>query len=785
MIGGWGEFNRGTLLLLGDWGSGWLALFVIAALGVLAFTWLDLRDLRARRRAVLLGLRAMVLATGIFVALEPALELQHVQVVPNHIGVIVDTSRSQTLPSTRSRTRADVTLDAVRALESLSDEVGDEHRVHFVPLRDPPASARVEPGALRDAGSDAFETDGSALLETLRAFADEVGARDVGGFVILSDGIDTGELGERVRRGDPLDAETGAWLSALGAPVHTLATGNPGGLLDVAVRRVLRDDFAFVRNAVEVTAELRGLGLAGQTVEVTLYRDGQPLQTRAATFDGDTADARVTFSFVPERTGKEIYSVRVPPIEGEALTRNNDQWFVINVIRDRIRVLQVVGRPSWDVRFLRQFLTGNPNVDLISFFILRTTDDLRRTTNRDLSLIPFPTQELFEEQLGSFDVVVFQNFDYGPYEMARYLPRVREYVENGGGLLMLGGDLSFGSGGYAGTAVADVLPVRLPSTTAPVQNIDRAAFQPTLTEAGRRHPITRLVFGNDANDGLWESLPEMPGSNIVLGPSEGATVLASHPSRRTDEGPMPVLAIRDVGEGRSMALTVDGSWKWSFEALRTSADADPYASFYNAAIRWLIRDPELRLVRVELDQEEVPPGQPLSGTLQVFQPDYAPAEGATGILRFSRTPLASIQEPDASASAETFEVRFTTDARGRAPISFVPDAEGAWEVEAIVDAEDDAQTGLEDRDVFLSIESTVEFRDIEPRPELLRALSDATHGRHVKDAGRLRGLRFAPPRVEEVDRREVIQLWNAPWLFALLAALLALEWTLRRRWGRL
>ena len=784
MIGGWGEFNRGELLLLGDWGSGWLVLFALAALFVLAFTWLDLRDLRRAPRFTLLSLRAGAIALGTFIALEPALELQHVQVVPNHIGVLVDTSRSQTLPASPSRSRAEVTLDALRAVDAIERDSEGTHRVHVRALGGTEPPRATDADTLRADDAEAFGEDGTALLEGMRAFADEVGERDVAGFVLLTDGIDTGALGDRVRRGDPLDAETLEWLATLDAPVHTLHTGGDKGLVDVAVRRVLRDDFAFVRNAVEVSAELRGLGLAGRTVEVTLLRDGQALQTRAVTFQSEADDAQVTFRFVPERIGKEIYAVKATTLEGEAITRNNERWFVVNVIRDRIRVLQVVGRPSWDVRFLRQFLTGNPNVDLISFFILRTADDLRRTSNQELSLIPFPTNELFEEQLGSFDAVVFQNFDYGPYDMARYLPEVRDYVEGGGGLLMLGGDLSFGAGGYAGTAVADVLPVRLPPTAAPAQNIDPAPFRPALSEAGARHPITRLAFGGEANDALWRALPELPGTNIVLGPAEGATVLAEHPTRRGQDGEaMPVLAIREVGEGRSMALTVDSSWKWSFEALRGGADADPYASFYNASIRWLIRDPELRLVRVELDQEEVPPGETLSGTLQVFEADYAPAEGATGALRFRRTALDALGEPD--ADVETIETRFVTDARGRAPIAFTPEREGAWEVEAVVDVEGEPAEGLRDEDVFLSVESMVEYRDIEPRPELLRALSEATQGRSVDSPGRLSGARFAPPRVAEVDRREVIQLWNAPWLFALLALLLALEWSLRRRWGRL
>jgi hypothetical protein len=99
---------------------------------------------------------------------------------------------------------------------------------------------------------------------------------------------------------------------------------------------------------------------------------------------------------------------------------------VVRVIRDKIRVLQVAGAPSWDVRALRAMLEENPNVDLISFFILRTQDDIALVPNDEMSLIPFPTRELFEEQLPSFDVIVLQNFEFLPYGIGDYLDNIRE-----------------------------------------------------------------------------------------------------------------------------------------------------------------------------------------------------------------------------------------------------------------------------------------------------------------------------------------------------------------------
>ena len=151
------------------------------------------------------------------------------------------------------------------------------------------------------------------------------------------------------------------------------------------------------------------------------------------------------------------------------------------MIRDRVRVLHLSGRPSWDERFLRAMLRRDPNVDLVSFFILRTETDEQPWNRNDLSLIPFPTYEIFEEQLRSFDLVIFQNFNYAPYGVEPFLPNVRDYVEGGGALAMVGGDLSFASGGYGATALRDVLPVELPPTP------------PTMTGAGDARSDDRHV----------------------------------------------------------------------------------------------------------------------------------------------------------------------------------------------------------------------------------------------------------------------------------------------------
>src|SRR4029079_12429237 len=125
---------------------------------------------------------------------------------------------------------------------------------------------------------------------------------------------------------------------------------------------------------------------------------------------------------------------------------NNTRAFVLTVIRDKLRVLQDAGRPTWDARALRALMKSDPHVDLISFFILRTPDDLQLVPSNELSLIPFPTEELFAQELGSFDVIILQTFEHQKYGIRPYLENIRAYVENGGGLAMVGGDLAFSAG---------------------------------------------------------------------------------------------------------------------------------------------------------------------------------------------------------------------------------------------------------------------------------------------------------------------------------------------------
>ena len=150
-----------------------------------------------------------------------------------------------------------------------------------------------------------------------------------------------------------------------------------------------------------------------------------------------------------------------PLQDGEQIVDNNRAELPIEAVRDKIRVLLVTGYPSWSYRFLRGALKGDPSLDVVSFIILRTAADAVDVPQQDLSLIPFPTQKIFLEELPNFDLLVFDNFASQPYLPSTYLDKIEEFVRRGGGFWMLGGPLSYLGGRYQQSPIAPMLPVEL------------------------------------------------------------------------------------------------------------------------------------------------------------------------------------------------------------------------------------------------------------------------------------------------------------------------------------
>ena len=743
--------------------------------------WLSFRGFRSEpagfRRAALLGFRLLAALLVMTLLLEPGIELRAESRVRARIAMLLDTSRSMRFPaSPGGPSRAEEMVRWVNAHKADLGQLAARFQVDVYGF-----DKELQPldvSRLATAGDSLAQGPSTDILAALTgAAAAGTGGRPLAGLFIASDGADNAELAEGVT-----PAATSE-LRKLSAPVFALPLGAQA-LKDLAVDRVAVDDFAFVRNQVTVDVILTARGFGATDVPVVLKREGQVVAQKTVHITGDQARYEVKLSFVPDRTGKFAFTVSVPVYEGEALAQNNQRSFVLKVIRDRVRVLLVVGRPSWDVRFLRQLLKKDPNVDLISFFILRTPGDDPHSSQDELSLIPFPTQEIFQEQLKTFDLVIFQNFNHRPYRMSQYLDGIASYVREGGAFAMIGGDQSFSAGDYAGTPIEDILPVSLVALGG-LTAVDETPVQLKLTDAGRRHPMTELVAGASQNEQAWARLPRLPGLNTTGPLKGGAQVLLQSSENR------PVLVVGEAGRGRVLALLTDSSWYWSFLAAGQELGPRAYETFWHSAIRWLVRDPALTPMRVAAERPSFEPGtEPPSLDIQVRGSDYGAAAGAQVMVVVSSAED-PVPRPMGSATAA---------ADGSARIVLPPLGPGAYKATVYARrpggspvpspsaaarpaAEPSTSMIGEAEEAFVVAPSARELIEAAPRPDLLRAVAEATKGRLVDPGETLSGLPWRDPERVEVGQRTSKPLWDNWKVLAVLCAVVGLEWTLRRRWG--
>ncbi len=732
-------------------GTAVAVLLLVAFVGVV---WLSLRELRFepnRRRSLVLGaLRIATAAAALLLAVQPTWTGDRIQRAEGDLALLVDRSRSMSIAA-EGTTRAG---RAARLLGRWRDGSGaDAVGTHAFGTSVRPASlAELAEGF--DAADDETRI-GAAVGELLRA--DVQG--DLGAVVVLSDGAESA-------RGPSAEE-----LARHGVKVHAVAIGADEELCDDAIAEVQADAVAFVRQQARVRVVVRSLGGGGRPIPVSL-RLGEQLVREVVAEPDEHGEAAVEIPFVPDDLGRAVYRLSIPVAPEDAVPENNDRAFLVRVTRDKLRVLLVAGRPSWDERFLRAFLKRDPAIDLISFFILRTAADLTMASPDELALIPFPTDELFSEHLGSFDLVLFQNFEYGPYQMGGYLPRIRDYVRRGGGFAMIGGDLGFASGGYAETPLAQILPVEMPPTGTPeTRAVVPGSFTPRLASEMARHPLLELLPDPAANAQAWASLAPLEGANVITGLRGDGRALLSHPTERaTDGSPMPVLAVGTEGRGRALALATDTSWRWGITTGGRTGDPSAYERFWDRALRWLTRDPSLEPARITTDRERYGPGARVRVEALLRDERYEPlADRAVRIALVD----------DTGQEIASSDVRVDGQGGAHAVLDGPGHPGGYRAVARALDADEPlAEEG------FVVEAGGDELADPRPRPELLRRLAEATGGTFHDDPDEAPALAdFDSTRTRSLGTTRIAP-FASWWAFLIVVALFAAEWMVRRTWGR-
>jgi hypothetical protein len=404
-----------------------------------------------------------------------------------------------------------------------------------------------------EAGQSDGETDGTRLFTALGAALADVPPDRIAGAIMITDG--------RVHD-VPADA------SALGfaAPVHALITGSKNER-DRRVKLIAAPRFGIVGQTQTITYEVDDQGGGESTATVTVRRDGDVLETRSVRV-GVPQRAEIA---IPH-AGQNLVEIEASPLTGELTAVNNRAVVAIDGVRDKLRVLLVSGEPNAGERTWRNLLKSDASVDLVHFTILRPPEKQDGTPINELSLIAFPTRELFQQKIGEFQLIIFDRYARQGVLPMIYFDNIARYVRDGGAVLVAAGPDYASSTSLWRTPLDSILPAE------PDGTLTERGFRPRLTELGKRHPVTRDLEGSASEPPHWSQWFRVVDTRNPTG-----TAVMQGPDNE------PLLLLSRQGEGRVALLLSDHIWLWA----RGFEGGGPHLDLMRRLSHWLMKQPDL------------------------------------------------------------------------------------------------------------------------------------------------------------------------------------------------
>ncbi len=769
----------------------WIAgAVLLVSVGVLATGYLRSPAPRGIRIAGFL-LKLLAVLALLVCLLEPSWTGQRAKPGANQFAIVADNSEGLQIRDPGSdHPRSDDLRDLVTGKRS--GWIGDLE-ANFQ-LRRYQFDTRLE--ASRDFAELRFDGRATALASALHSLGERSKGQPLAGVLLLTDGIAT-------------DIETELPdLSGL-PPIYPVVIGADASPRDLAITKASVSQTVFEDAPVTIQTEITAEGFEGERVIARLVDpDGKVVKEMNGT---GRASEPFTFRFEvkPEKPGISFYELRVAPATAstnaatqEATLANNRRTVVVDRGRGPYRILYVSGRPNWEFKFLNRALSSDTQVQLVGLIRLakkekigeltfrgregETSNPLFRgfdKTNEDTErydqpvLARFNTRDEAElragfpksaEDLFAYHAVILDDMEAAFFTRDQLALLQRFVGDRGGGFMMLGGQESFGEGGYDRTPVGDMLPVYLNRPMEPPREL---AYSLDLTREGWLQPWARLRAVETDERSRLADMPPFQVANLVGGARPGASVLATVSDETGRK--VPALVAQRFGHGRVGALLIGDLWRWGLKDAEKHADMD---KAWRQMIRWLVAD-----VPNPVDFEAKP--RPEDGstelTLRARDRRFEPLDNATvaisvtavgssstnpaaGPVRFNAEPVAS--------EAGVYRTTFT----GREVSGYVADAAVTDSAGAEIGR---AQTG------WTSDTAAEEFRTLRPNRALLERIAKQTGGEVVSAAKLADFVRSLPDRRAPVTEAYTSPLWHTPFLFLFALACFGAEWTLRRMKG--
>src|SRR6266849_4993665 len=595
--------------------------YVVWAAAAVAFA-LALLLVFARTRAALV--RAIALALFVLALANPSITREDRDPLTSVAVVVVDKSPSQEFGDRWQQT------EAVRAAlaERLARIPGME--VRFV-----------------EAGQADGETDGTRLFTALSSALSDVPHDRVAGAIFITDG--------RVH-----DVPSEAAALGFAAPVHALITGRRNER-DRRVVLVSAPRFGIVGQSQTITFRVEDQGAPAGSAQVAVRRDGETIESRTVRVGGN-----VSVTVPIPHAGANIVEIEASALEGELTGVNNRAVVSIDGVRDKLRVLLVSGEPHAGERTWRNLLKSDASVDLVHFTILRPPEKQDGTPINELSLIAFPTRELFQQKINEFQLIIFDRYARQGVLPIIYFDNIAKYVREGGAVMVAAGPDYASPSSIWRTPLDQILPAE------PSGKMTEAPFRAKISDLGRRHPVTRGLEGSSEDPPHWSRWFRMVDTRTA----NGTTVM---------QGPddKPLLLLSREGEGRVALLLSDHIWLWA----RGYEGGGPHLDLLRRLSHWLMKQPDLEeeALRLSSHGRELaierqtmadsvdpvtvtsPSGQTRTVTLGASEPGVWRADvpaGELGLWRASDGKLTALTNIGPANPREFAEVTSTTDVLG-------------------------------------------------------------------------------------------------------------------------
>ena len=736
-------------------------LFVVLIITGVWLTYLKTtRPLTPAWKALFVTLRSSVLVLILFCLLRPVITTLQVSPQETYLGVLIDDSQSMSIEDLSGGQSRRSAVAELFFEDGLLGKLSASFQIR---------SFRFDKETQRIAGIDDLSEAGTAtsIAQALSYVDDQLSGLPLGGLVLISDGADNSGI-------DPVIVAQDFGTRQI--PIFTIGVGQEDipqdiGIVDVRVAKTVLEGSVF---NVQVAVSHRGY--AGQEVEISIMDGEAQVVSKIVVMGAEGVTQRYDLELTPERPELIVYDLTVELQSNEIIDQNNTYSFLVdNTEKAPLDILYIEGHPRNEYKFIRRAVEGDDSLRLVTYLQTGPEKYYRQGIKSPTELSSgFPTDK---ETLYQYEAIILGDIEKS-FFTDEQLQMIDDFVaERGGGFLISG----MIDEEFINTPIADILPVTLVEEKFLPSHLRGGIrrgehptgelFYPRLTNNGEFSPLLRLAGEDSENLNLWRQLPDLQGVYVSGRIKPGATVLIEHPLLQYQNQALPIIALQRYGSGRSISIATASTWRW--QMMLPAADQS-HETLWRQLLRWLaVSAPER--ITIEFDREFYNVGDEVNVRATVLNDEFEPDNDA----------LLWLQTSDPLDQITDVPMEWDIEADGVYRTNFTVEEEGIYSllVDVASAAGNASADSSEKRAAFVVTPSLREYTNAELDSGLLLRMAQASGGSYfnLSAANSLADTIEFTPNAYSTEVQ--IDLWDQPWLLALLILLLCIDWMARRMKG--